>query len=282
MSVDELLLSTGASLHCDEEQVYYIEINFFPQSSSLELQFEVCESSTCDEFFRAIENKQRSNVLFRKRTSRYNTVKHQPEIIVKVETKCSDMSPNVHYHNRQKLLDLPPGIIPFVYYQFRRSKCSTKIVENMPVEFYLDEILEPINYEIITCHLMLTLNPSSEGFYEHIKEKLTALRIYTYFPVYTKFMLVLQCSSKYELYDEIYNECDSARYSVPHTIEKCLQVKDIATLRSHRDYLWAIQQQIVQAQFMYQLGWSEKECFSRLQSIKPSGDDLIVPTNDVY
>jgi hypothetical protein len=148
------------------------------------------------------------------------------------------------------------------------------------VELYMDVLLEPLDYSIITLRMELKFDPFADRAYLRIQDSLDRLQRYTDYPVYKKFILVLRCSPQHALYEETYVAHDPARGSVPATVQKLLN--DRASLCTSRDYLWFVDHQIDQAQFAYDMGCDARTCFARLKEIRPRGAELIMPGDEEW
>lgn len=277
--LDDLLLSTGASLEVDSNDVYYLKIRFFPDESLVRgYVFREDAGIYTDTFYSPLNTKQRRGDVFHRR--RRNTV--GDEVVsdkVVEQTDCHDIVSFAHCYRET---ELPKSVVDnmekIIEYGFRRARTCTT-VNDSKAELYLDTVHTPVDYSIVTMRITLKFNPSSVNFVESVRATILDLKGFTDYPVFTKFMLVLQCSSKYDMYDELYHAFDPAKASVPCAVDKVFS--DATALRHNREYLWSVCCQIQQAQCAYSYGSSEEVCYATLRKVRPTGDDLILPPEDV-
>jgi len=136
---------------------------------------------------------------------------------------------------------------------------------------YVDKVISPVEYTIETLRIKLNFDPSSPDFSQQLEAMISNWCEYTQYPVYTKFMLVLQCSSQFELYDELYCQHDPSHKLVPAKVD--MLMSDRALIQPHRDYIWFVSNQIERTQLMFDMGCDETACYRRLKTLKPTGND---------
>lgn len=261
-NIDNLLRESGASIEFDANG-YFLKIRFFPTVSFLE-QTKASEPSSCtDSFYHpADESSRKGNIYTRVREG-----SGEPKI---VEQSCRDLTGFSHCYSERVLSKVPPGMIKYVGYSFTRKELAIEGEEKM--ELYYDTVHEPLEYQIVTLRVKLSFDPTEPGVFEKLQKQLNDLN-YPRYPVYTKLMIVLQCSCDYELYETLYRQFDPSRISVSHKIQEVFG--DKSALLINRDYIWFVDNQIEQAQVMHDSGYEESECFARLKEMRPTGNEFI-------
>ena len=264
MSHAENLLSTsGAVLEINSEGDYFLKIRSYPKVRS-ELTNK-CGDTFTDVF---VHNKnselRKGNEYYRKRYDHGNMT----EEIVR-QTDSIDITPYAHCYKEEKLETLPDDMEIYVTYSFQRWYQELTF-DSSHASLYIDKVTEPVEYSIETLRIKLDFNPSSENFSQRLEAMIHRWYECTTLPVYTKLMLVLQCSAQFELYDELYCQFDPSREVVPRTIEKILD--DPVMIQKNCEYIWFVNNQIQRTQLMFDMNFSEAECYDRLKSLRPTGD----------
>lgn len=272
--VDVLLLESGASLEIDDNNLYYLKIRFFPAESFLDGTSATFIASYCDRFYHPNDSKERcGDTYFRER-----------EILDKGSTKivkqyCKNLTNFAHCYQEEKLESLPVNMSQYVCYKFNRSKIAGGKISS-DIELYADTVFEPVDYSIVTMRVQLQFNPTEPDFFNKLQVLLAKYESYKDYPVYTKFMLVLKCSAVSDLYEGLYGMFDPTRNIVPNAMEKVF--RDKSALLRNRDYIWFVCNQIEHAQLMHNTGYTEAECFIRLRTLRPTGNEYIDCGDDQY
>eukprot|EP01032_Pedospumella_encystans_P009501 gene9501-11177_t len=186
------------------------------------------------------------------------------------QTDSTDITPCAHCYREEILAALPDDMEMYVTYSFQRWYLEL-VTESSHASLYIDKVTDPVEYSIETLRVKLDFNPSSENFSQRLKTTINQWCEYTKLPVYTKLMLVLQCSSHFELYDDLYCQFDPSRDLVPQKIEKILD--DPVLIQTNREYIWFVSNQIRRTQLMFDMDFSEAECYDRLKTLRPTGDN---------
>jgi hypothetical protein len=268
-NIDTLLSQCGASLEVDENDRYYLKIRFFDTSLFPGCK-DTVEGCYLDEFHHAVEpTKRRGDTYYRVRTDLSG---EKPQKAVE-QSCCKDLTNYAHcYAERHLPGGIPSEMTRFVAFKFRRTNISD---HGLPpgVKLFADEVFEPQHYAIVTMKVKLDHNPTESCFFSVLQSQLATLKKYQERPVYTKFMMVLQCSKDYELYDELYGAFDPSRDSVPVAIRGVF--RDKPALLHNRDYIWFVSSQIEEAQLLHNNGFDDVDLYERLKKLRPTGESYI-------
>lgn len=162
-----------------------------------------------------------------------------------------------------------------IQYGFERRRVT--LSNGHLLDMYLDTITDPIVYEVISIRKPLeNFDKQSilEAFCEVIRELKCVLDGVVPF-AFSKFMYFLQCSNKYELFDNVFSSLEPVHELIAVNVEKLLeQNKDDSNknLRKMRSiYLWTMRMQLDQIQIMFERKlFEEDECYALLKDARDS------------
>ena len=260
---EDLLSISGAVLEIDSVGDYFLKIRSFPKVRP-ELTNKSWDTFT-DVFVHNKNSELRRGDEYIRRRLDHSTM---TEEIVK-QTDSIDITPFAHCYREEKLTKLPDDVEIYVSYSFQRWYLELA-TESSHASLYVDKVTEPVEYTIETLRIKLNFDPTCDHFIQRLENTINQWCEYTKLPVYTKLMLVLQCSAQFELYDELYCQFDPSRELVPRKIEMILD--DPALIQTNREYIWFVNNQIRRTQLMFDMGFSEADCYNRLKTLKPTGD----------
>ena len=262
--METVLSNNDTILEFDSQGHWFLKIrSFFIERSDLG---EDCDKTFTDIYVHHIDSKQnQGNVYYRKRVDE-NDLKE--EIIKKNVLK--DLTPCAHCYNSEKFSVFPSDMLPFMKYKFKRWYREF-ILDEEHTELYIDKVIEPVEYTIETLRIKLDFNPNTPNFTQKLHNMLHKYTKYTQYPVYSKFLLVLQCSIHFELCNTLYCQYDPNYQSVLQKVAKIL--KDTELTNIDRDYIWFVNNQIQRVQLMFDMECEESVCYKRLKTLRPSGSE---------
>jgi hypothetical protein len=257
---DKLLSDCGAVLEVDTKGNYFLKMRSFPLTN----EQRECDVSYVDTFYhQKDETSRKGKEYYRTRldcnSNESKTVK---------QTNSKDLNHLAHCYKEEKFTIDEKIMSSYMSYAFQRW-CITQN-ESADVQEYVDKVTEPVEYSIKTLRVKLNFDPTIPESVNELREMIKKWGEYSEYPVYTKFMLVLQCSPSFDLYEELFSQYDPSHELVTEKIGGLLN--DSAAAIKGRDYIWFVNNQIYQSQLMFDMDYTEESCYDRLRKLRPRGN----------